>query len=92
MYIEQTDITNIGVRVGTLRVIIVVPQSIYLTCITDTNAEVWQDLDTDSVQDANEFSNIVFTAVLRDNDLEINYTQSTTFSTEISYTVKRWTM
>ena len=90
--LKQTDSTNMFVRVGTLRVINGVPQSINKTSITDTNAEVWQDLDTDSVQDANEFSNIVFTAVLRDNDLEINYTQSTTFSTEISYTVKRWTM
>jgi len=89
--LKQTDGSDTFVRVGTLRVINGVPQSINKTSITDTNAEVWQD-DGDNIAQSDEFSNITFNAVLRDNDLEINYTQSTTFSTEISYTVKRWTM
>ncbi len=90
--LKQTDSSNIFVRVGTLRVINGVPQAIMKTSITDENTEVWQDLDSDSVQDANEFSNITFNAALNGTNIEINYTQSATFSTEISYTVKRWTM
>jgi hypothetical protein len=89
--LKQTDGSDTFVRVGTLRVINGVPQSINKTSITDTNAEVWQD-DGDNIAQSDEFSNITFNAVLRDNDLEINYTQLPTFSTEISYTVKRWTM
>jgi hypothetical protein len=90
--LKQTDGTNTFVRVGTLRVINGVPQGIQKTSITDENTEVWDDLNSDSVQDANEFSNIAFNVGLQGNDLEINYTQSDTFTTEISYTVKRWTM
>ena len=90
--LKQTDSSNVFVRVGTLRVINGVPQGIAKTSITDENTEVWQDLNSDTVQDANEFSNIAFVVALKDNNLEINYTQSTGFTTEISYTVKRWTM
>ena len=90
--LKQTDSTNTFVRVGSLRVINGVPQGIQKTSIADENTEVWQDLDSDTVQDANEFSNIVFNVILQGNNLEINYTQTATFSSEISYTVKRWTM
>ena len=90
--LKQTDSTNTFVRVGSLRVINGVPQGIQKTSIADENTEVWQDLDSDTVQDANEFSNIVFMVTLEGNNLEINYTQNATFSSEISYTVKRWTM
>ena len=89
--LKQTDSTNTFVRVGTLRVINGVPQGITKTSITDENTEVWQD-DGDNIAQADEFSNITFNAVLRGNDLEINYTQDATFTSEISYTVKRWTM
>ena len=90
--LKQTDSTNTFVRVGSLRVINGVPQGIQKTSIADENTEVWQDLDSDTVEDANEFSNIVFNVTLQGNNLEINYTQDATFSSEISYTVKRWTM
>jgi len=90
--LKQTDSTNMFVRVGTLRVINGVPQGITKTSITDENTEVWQDLDSDNIKDANEFSNIEFNVTLQGNNLEINYTQLASFSSEISYTVKRWTM
>ena len=81
------------VRVGTIRVINGVPQGIAKVNITDENTEIWQDLNTDTiVQEDDEFSNIEFQAVINGDDLEINYTQDASNFTEISYTVKRWTM
>ena len=81
------------VRVGTLRVINGVPQGIAIAQISDENTEVWQDLNSDSVKDvATEFSNIVFVVKLQGDNIEINYTQNANNLTEISYTVKRWTM
>ena len=69
-----------------------VPQSINLAKLTDTNVEVHQDTNTDTIVDANEMSNIVFVATIDGSNIKVNYTQDANFTTEISYTVKRWTM
>jgi len=103
--LKQTNGTMTFVRVGTIRVINGTPQDIknsyvpanthYLTKLTDTNTEIHQDLNTDNIVDANEVSNIVFLTddiLIADDDIVISYTQDLNFSTEISYTVKRWTM
>jgi hypothetical protein len=90
--LKQVGSTITFVRVGTLQIINGVPQSINLTNITDTNTEIHQDLNTDTIVDPNEISNIEFTAVIDGTDIKVNYTQDVNFTTEISYTVKRWTM
>ena len=91
--LKQSDGANMFVRVGTIRVINGVPQGIAKVNITDENTEIWQDLNTDTiVQEDDEFSNIEFQTVINGDDLEINYTQDASNFTEISYTVKRWTM
>jgi hypothetical protein len=81
------------VRVGRLQVIngAAITPEIAQAKLTDTNTEIWQD-DGDSIAQSDEFSNIVFTAVIDGDSLKINYTQEPDFTTEISYTVKRWTM
>jgi hypothetical protein len=81
------------VRVGRLQVIngAAITPAIAQAKLTDTNTEIWQD-DGDSIAQSDEFSNIVFTAVIDGDNLKINYTQDVNFTTEISYTVKRWTM
>jgi len=94
--LKQVGSSIIFVRTGTLRMINGVPQEIDLAKLTDTNVEVHQDTNTDTIVDANEMSNIVFTAVIDgtspNQNIKVNYTQDTNFTTEISYTVKRWTM
>ncbi len=91
--LKQSDGSNMFVRVGTIRVINGVPQGIAKVNITDENTEIWQDINTDTiVQEDDEFSNIEFQTVINGDDLEINYTQDASNFTEISYTVKRWTM
>ena len=91
--LKQSDGAEMFVRVGTIRVINGVPQGIAKVNITDENTEIWQDLNTDTiVQEDDEFSNIEFQAAINGDDLEINYTQDASNFTEISYTVKRWTM
>jgi hypothetical protein len=89
--LKQVGPSSTFVRVGTIKVINGVPQGIALTKLTDENTEIWQD-DGDGIAEADEFSNIEFTAVIDGTDIKINYTQDALFSTEISYTVKRWTM
>lgn len=81
------------VRVGRLQVIngAAITPAIAQAKLTDTNTEIWQD-DGDSIAQSDEFSNIVFTAVIDGDNMKINYTQDANFTTEISYTVKRWTM
>ena len=71
--------------------------------LTDDNTEIWWD-DGDNIAEADEFSNIEFTAdVVKEPKyatnarfsrgyLHIKYTQLENFETEISYTVKRWSM
>jgi len=90
--LKQVGSSITFVRTGTLRMINGVPQSISLAKLTDTNVEVHQDTNTDTVVDANEMSNIVFVAAIDGSDIKVNYTQDANFTTEISYTVKRWTM
>ena len=90
--LKQVGSSIIFVRTGTLRMINGVPQGISLTKLTDTNVEIHQDTNTDTIVDANEMSNIVFTAVIDGSNVKVNYTQDVNFTTEISYTVKRWTM
>jgi len=81
------------VRVGRLQVIngAAVTPAIAQAKLTDNNTEIWQD-DGDTIAQADEFSNIEFTSVIDGDNLKINYTQDANFTTEISYTVKRWTM
>ena len=81
------------VRVGRLQVIngAAVTPAIAQAKLTDNNTEIWQD-DGDSIAQADEFSNIEFTSVIDGDNMKINYTQDANFTTEISYTVKRWTM
>ena len=96
--LKQTDTTNTFIRVGTIRVIngeAITPTPISLAKLTDDNTEIWQDTlgSTVGTAEAEEFSNIEFTTDLTDGvNIKINYTQDASFSTEISYTVKRWTM
>ena len=52
---------------------------------------MWQD-NSDDIADLDEFSNIEFDTVIDGDNIEINFTQGTGFETEISYTVKRWSM
>jgi hypothetical protein len=89
--LKQVGSTDTFVRVGTMKVINGVPQGITQVKLTDDNAEIWQD-DGDGISESDEFSNIEFVAVIDGTDMKINYTQDASFSTEISYTVKRWSM
>ena len=81
------------VRVGRIQVIngAAITPAIAQAKLTDNNTEIWQD-DGENVAQADEFSNIVFTAVIDGSNMKINFTQDANFTTEISYTVKRWTM
>lgn len=94
--LKQTDTTNTFIRVGTIRVINgeAITPAIALTKLTDDNTEIWQDTlgSTVGTAEAEEFSNIEFVSVIDGDNIKINYTQDVSFSTEISYTVKRWTM
>ena len=60
--------------------------------LTDDNTEIWQDINTNNTADVDEFSNIEFTSAIDGDNVKFNYTQDAGFTTEISYTVKRWTM
>lgn len=88
----QTKNTSKFVRVGSIKVINGVPQGINDIKLTDDNTEIWQDLNTDSIADVDEFSNIEFTAIIDGDNIKFNYTQEADWKTEISYTIKRWTM
>lgn len=88
----QTDGTEKKfLRVGQIKVINGVPQGIDQVKLTDDNTEMWQD-NSDDIADLDEFSNIEFDTVIDGDNIEINFTQGTGFETEISYTVKRWSM
>ena len=88
----QTDGTEKKfLRVGQIKVINGVPQGIDQVKLTDDNTEMWQD-NSDDIADSDEFSNIEFDTVIDGDNIEINFTQGTGFETEISYTVKRWSM
>jgi len=94
--LKQTDTTNTFIRVGTIRVINgeAITPVIAQTKLTDDNTEIWQDTlgSVVGTAEAEEFSNIEFVSVIDGDNIKINYTQDTGFTTEISYTVKRWTM
>ena len=64
--LKQSDTTNTFVRVGTLKVINGVPQGISKIKITDDNTEIWQDLNSDTIADTDEFSNIEFQSKIED--------------------------
>lgn len=87
----QTNSTSKFLRVGQLKVINGVPHGINQVKLTDDNTEMWQD-DLDAIADTDEFSNIEFDTVINGDNIEINFTQDASFDTEISYTVKRWSM
>jgi hypothetical protein len=87
----QTDGTSKFLRVGQIKVINGVPQGINQVKLTDDNTEIWQD-DTDGIAEVDEFSNIEFDTAINGDNIEINFTQGAGFETEISYTVKRWSM
>lgn len=89
--LKQTDNSITYVRAGTLKIINGVPQGIAKSKLTDDNTEIWQD-DGDDIAETDEFSNITFTSAINGEQLEINYTQSANFVTEVYYTVKRWSM
>ena len=87
----QTDSTSKFLRVGQIKVINGVPQGINQVKLTDDNTEMWQD-NSDDIAGLDEFSNIEFDTAINGDNIEINFTQGTGFETEISYTVKRWSM
>ena len=83
---------NKFVRVGTIKVINGVPQGINKIKLTDDNTEIWQDFNTDGIADIDEFSNIEFSSKIEGNNIKFMYKQDFDWETEISYTIKRWTM
>jgi len=92
--LKQVGATDTFIRVGTIKVIngeAITPPLTGLVKLTDDNTEIWQD-DGDLIAEADEFSNIEFTSVIDGTNMKINYTQDANFTTEISYTIKRWTM
>jgi|TARA_B110000495_G_scaffold24635_1_gene17576 hypothetical protein len=93
--LKQVGASKTFVRVGTLKVIngaAILPTPIAQAKLTDENTEIWIDTNTDTIVDSDEVSNIEFTAVIDGSNVKINYTQDASFTTEISYTVKRWSM
>jgi hypothetical protein len=93
--LKQVGTTDTFVRVGTIRVIngeAITPALTGLIKLTDDNTEIWQDAGVIGTVEPGEFSNIEFTSVIDGTNMKINYTQDAGFTTEISYTVKRWTM
>lgn len=89
--LKQTNDTITYVRVGTIRVINGIPQGINQGKLTDENTEIWQD-DGDSAPQLEEFSNISFDVQYADENMQVVYTQLSGFVTNITYTVKRWSM
>lgn len=96
----QKDGVNTFLRAGQLKVINTSPMNtttnpvLEQTKLSDDNTEVWQDTlgNTSDVAENIEFSNINFYAEIVGEHLHIKYTQLENFETEISYTVKRWSM
>jgi len=91
--LKQVGASMTYIRVGTIKVINgeAITPPISKVKLTDDSTEIWQD-DGDGVAEADEFSNIAFTAAIDGSNVKINYTQDANFTTEISYTVKRWSM
>lgn len=89
--LKQKKDTTTFLRVGQIKIINGNPHGIEQTKLTDENTEIWQD-DGDGFADMNEFSNIEFMTEIDGDDMLVKYTQLLDWETEISYTVKRWTM
>lgn len=89
--LKQYDGNVTYVRVGQIKVINGYPMGIAQAKLTDDNTEIWQD-DSNGIAQVDEFSNIEFSASINGDNLEINFTQKENFTTEVSYTVKRWSM
>lgn len=91
--LKQYDGNVTYVRVGQIKVINGYPLGIITntTKLTDDNTEIWQD-NSNGIAEINEFSNIEFSTTINGDNLEINFTQDIGFTTEVSYTVKRWSM
>ena len=91
--LKQVGSSMTFIRVGTIKVINgeAITPPISKVKLSDENTEIWQD-DGDNIAEADEFSNIEFVSVIDGDNIKINYTQTTGFTTEISYTVKRWSM
>ena len=89
--LKQYDGNVTYVRVGQIKVINGYPMGIAQAKLTDDNTEIWQD-DSNGIAEVDEFSNIEFSASITGDNLEINFTQNENFTTEVSYTVKRWSM
>ena len=90
-------------RVGQLKVINGYPHGVEQVKLTDENTEIWQDDNDDDVAPRDEFSNVAFSTAIQDinpdpaieeegKNIFIMYTQEAGWDTEISYTIKRWTM
>lgn len=91
--LKQYNDTATYIRVGTIKVINGVPHGIDEAKLTDENTEIWRrDTNSDNIADPDEFSNIEFSANINGDNLEINYSQDIDWTTEVSYTVKRWSM
>jgi hypothetical protein len=101
--LKQMTPTKTFLRVGQLKVINGYPNGIPEIKLTDENTEIWHDNlltgDDDTIEDHDEFSNITFDTAVREdengtplNDMYITYKQDEDCITEISYTIKRWTM
>lgn len=96
----QKDGVNTFLRAGQLKVINTAPMNtttnpvLEQTKLSDDNTEVWQDSlgNTSDVAENIEFSNINFRAEIVGEHLHVKYEQDANFETEISYTVKRWSM
>jgi hypothetical protein len=89
--LKQSNGVITYVRVGNIKVINGVPQGILQGKLTDENTEIWQD-DGDSFPQHEEFSNISFDVAYDGDNMQIVYTQLPNFSTQMTYTVKRWSM
>ena len=89
----QSTINNATrfVRAGTIKVINGVPHGINQVKLTDENTEIWQD-DSDNIAETDEFSNVEFSASIVGDDMVITITQQAMWYTEVTYTIKRWSM
>ena len=101
--LKQTKDSVTFLRVGQIKVINGYPHGVEQVKLTDENTEIWQDDDNDNVAQRDEFSNVTFSTAIQDVDPDpesevdgknifIMYTQEPGWDTEISYTIKRWTM
>lgn len=97
--IKQYNTNLTYLRVGTLKIINGAPYGLTdangytLVKLTDENTEIWQENNGQytNVAEDDEFSNIVFDVEIDGDDMKVTFTQDADFTSEISYTIKRWT-